>query len=48
MTPPVIPPSPSREEYARDYAAALAVNGDETIFDRVEPIGLVYLWPEKK
>ena len=44
MTPPVIPPSPSREEYARDYAAALAVNGDETIFDRVEPIGLFVEW----
>ncbi|MCQ4005046.1 pyridoxamine 5'-phosphate oxidase, partial [Klebsiella pneumoniae] len=40
MTAPVIPPSPSREEYARDYAAALAANGDETIFDRAEPIGL--------
>ncbi|HAF80939.1 MAG TPA: pyridoxamine 5'-phosphate oxidase, partial [Brevundimonas sp.] len=26
MTAPVIPPSPSREEYARDYAAALAAN----------------------
>ena len=44
MTPPVIPPSPSRDEYARDYAAALAVNGDETIFDRVEPIGLFVEW----
>ena len=44
MTPPVIPPSPSREEYARDYAAALAANGDETIFDRVEPIGLFVEW----
>ncbi len=44
MTAPVIPPSPSREEYARDYAAALAANGDETIFDRDEPIGLVIDW----
>ncbi len=44
MTAPVIPPSPSREEYARDYAAALAANGDETIFERSEPIGLVIDW----
>jgi len=44
MTAPVIPPSPSREEYARDYAAALAANGDETIFDRGEPIGLFVEW----
>ncbi|WP_125257541.1 pyridoxamine 5'-phosphate oxidase [Brevundimonas fluminis] len=44
MTAPVIPPSPSREEYARDYAAALAANGDETIFDRPEPIGLFVDW----
>ncbi|WP_029417881.1 pyridoxamine 5'-phosphate oxidase [Brevundimonas bacteroides] len=44
MTSPVIPPSPSREEYARDYAAALAANGDETIFDRAEPIGLIVDW----
>ncbi|MFN7129109.1 MAG: pyridoxamine 5'-phosphate oxidase [Brevundimonas sp.] len=44
MTAPVIPPSPSREEYARDYAAALAANGDETIFDRAEPIGLLVDW----
>ena len=44
MTANVIPPSPSREEYARDYAAALAANGDETIFDRVEPIGLFVDW----
>jgi len=44
MTVPVIPPSPSREEYARDYAAALAANGDETIFDRPEPIGLFVEW----
>lgn len=44
MTAHVIPPSPSREEYARDYAAALAANGDETIFDRTEPIGLFIQW----
>ena len=44
MTQAVIPPSPTREEYARDYAAALAANGDETIFDRVEPIGLFVEW----
>lgn len=44
MTTPVIPPSPSREEYARDYAAALAANADEAIFDRVEPIGLFVDW----
>jgi pyridoxamine 5'-phosphate oxidase len=44
MTAPVIPPSPSREDYARDYAAALAANGDETIFDRAEPIGLFVDW----
>ncbi|KAK0350304.1 hypothetical protein LTR94_029582, partial [Friedmanniomyces endolithicus] len=40
----VIPPSPSREDYARDYAAALAANGDETIFERSEPIGLFIDW----
>jgi len=44
MTAPVIPPSPTREEYDRDYAAALAANGDETIFDRDEPIGLFVEW----
>ena len=44
MTSPVIPSSPSREEYARDYAAALAANGDETIFERAEPIGLIVEW----
>ena len=44
MTSPVIPSSPTREEYARDYAAALAANGDETIFDRAEPIGLFLDW----
>lgn len=48
MTPtasnPAIPASPDRETYARDYAAALAANGDETIFDRAEPIGLFLEW----
>ena len=44
MTAPVIPPSPSREEYAEHYAAALAANGDETVFDRHEPIGLFLEW----
>ncbi|MGV9010193.1 pyridoxamine 5'-phosphate oxidase [Brevundimonas sp.] len=44
MTAPVIPPSPTREEYDRDYAAALAANGDETIFNRAEPISLVIEW----
>lgn len=44
MTAPVIPPSPSREEYARDYAAALAANSDESLFDRREPIGLLIDW----
>jgi len=44
MTSPVIPPSPTREEYARDYAAALAANGDETLFERAEPIGLFLEW----
>lgn len=39
-----IPPSPTREEYARDYAAALAANGDETIFERDEPVGLFTDW----
>ena len=44
MTNAAIPPSPSREEYARDYAAALAANGDETIFERAEPISLFVEW----
>ncbi len=39
-----IPPSPTREEYARDYAAALAANGDETVLERGEPIGLFTEW----
>ena len=44
MTAPLIPPSPSREEYAEQYAAALAANGDETIFERTEPVGLFIEW----
>jgi pyridoxamine 5'-phosphate oxidase len=44
MNAPVIPPSPTREEYAEHYAAALAANGDETIFDRTEPLGLFLEW----
>ncbi|CAN5413705.1 pyridoxamine 5'-phosphate oxidase [soil metagenome] len=44
MTHAAIPPSPNRADYARDYAAALAANGDETIFDRAEPIGLFLEW----
>ncbi|WP_396592801.1 pyridoxamine 5'-phosphate oxidase [Brevundimonas sp. R86498] len=44
MTHDAIPPSPTREEYARDYAAALAANGDETIFQRAEPVGLFIDW----
>ena len=46
MTAPVIPPSPTREEYAEQYAAALAANGDETIFQRNEPVGLFVEWLE--
>jgi pyridoxamine 5'-phosphate oxidase len=46
MTAPVIPPSPSREDYARDYAAALAANGDEAAFERDDPIGLFVDWLE--
>lgn len=44
MTAPVIPPSPTREEYAEHYAAALAANGDERAFERDEPIGLFVDW----
>jgi pyridoxamine 5'-phosphate oxidase len=44
MTAPVIPPSPTREEYAEQYAAALAANGDESIFERAEPVGLFVEW----
>jgi len=46
MTAPVIPPSPTREEYAEQYAAALAANGDEGIFDRSDPVGLFVEWLE--
>lgn len=44
MTAAVIPHSPSREEYARDYAAALAANSDETAFERDDPLGLFVDW----
>ncbi len=44
MTAPVIPPSPSREEYAEHYAAALAANGDEGAFERDDPVGLFIDW----
>ena len=44
MTAPVIPPSPTREEYAEQYAAALAANSDESIFERAEPVGLFVEW----
>ena len=47
MTAPVIPPSPTREEYADQYAAALAANGDETIFQRSEPVSLFVEWLEE-
>jgi len=42
MTQSVIPPSPSRE----DYAAQLEANEDETIFERNEPIALFVEWLE--
>ncbi|MBB5745545.1 pyridoxamine 5'-phosphate oxidase [Brevundimonas variabilis] len=44
MTYAAIPPSPTREEYDRDYAAALAANGDDTIFQREDPFGLFIEW----
>ena len=44
MTGPLIPPSPTRAEYAEQYAAALAANGDETLFDRSEPVALFMDW----
>ena len=44
MTAPAIPPSPSAEDYARDYAAALAANSDEAAFERDEPFGLFVDW----
>ena len=40
MTQPLIPPSPS----AQDYAAQLAANADETMFERSEPFGLFADW----
>lgn len=42
MTQAVIPPSPSRE----DYAAQLAANADETIFERDDPVALFVEWLE--
>jgi len=44
MTASVIPASPSREDYARDYAAALAANSDDTAYLRDEPVGLFIDW----
>ena len=44
LTATVNPARPTRVEYAEHYAAALAANGDETIFDRAEPIGLFVDW----
>ncbi|MDA0742386.1 MAG: pyridoxamine 5'-phosphate oxidase [Proteobacteria bacterium] len=43
MNQPVIPPSPS----ADDYAFQLAANADDTIFNRDEPIGLFIEWLEE-
>ena len=40
MTQPLIPPSPSVE----DYAAQLAANADETMFERGEPFALFAEW----
>lgn len=42
MTQSVIPPSPSVE----DYAAQLAANADETIFERGDPFALFVEWLE--
>ena len=42
MTQSVIPPSPSVE----DYAAQLAANGDESIFDQDDPFALFVDWLE--
>ena len=39
---PLIPPSPS----AQDYAAQLAANADETIFERGDPFALFVEWLE--
>ena len=44
MTAPVIPSSPTREEYAAEYAAALAANGDESVFQRDDPVALFVDW----
>lgn len=44
MSTPVIPPSPSREDYARDYAAALAANSNEADFACDEPFALLERW----
>ncbi|MDP3377919.1 MAG: pyridoxamine 5'-phosphate oxidase [Brevundimonas sp.] len=44
MSMPVIPPSPSREDYARDYAAALAANSNEADFACDEPFALLERW----
>jgi len=44
MTNAAIPSSPTREDYARDYAAALAANSDETLFQRTEPVALFIDW----
>lgn len=41
---PAIPPSPTREEYEHDYAAALAANSDEAVFEVEEPFGLLGRW----
>ncbi|GAA0638118.1 pyridoxamine 5'-phosphate oxidase [Brevundimonas lenta] len=46
MTAPVIPPSPTREEYAEQYAAALAANSDDSMFERTEPFLLFLEWLE--
>ena len=40
MTQPLIPPSPS----VQDYAAQLAANADETMFERGEPFALFAEW----
>lgn len=40
MTAPIIPPSPTAE----DYAAQLAANADESLFEREEPIALFVEW----
>lgn len=40
MSTPIIPPSPTAE----DYAAQLAANADESLFERQEPIALFLEW----